>query len=63
MPRKQRFKPSRKPKQPQPAEIHEIQPTSTAAQSSDIERAEPMRSHGDAPTSVIEESDTGQRGA
>lgn len=63
MPRKQRFKPSRKPKQPQPAEIPEIQPTSTSAQTSDVERGEPVRSHGDASTSVIEESNTGPRGA
>jgi hypothetical protein len=55
MPRKQRFKPSRKPKPPQSAEITEIQPTSHPVQT-EVEHAQPARTPQD-QTSVIEESD------
>ena len=55
MPRKQRFKPSRKPKPIQSAEITEIQPTVQAAQM-DVEHAQPARSQAD-QRAVIEESD------
>jgi hypothetical protein len=58
MPRKQRFKPSRKPKLPQAAEVTEIQRTAEPArapQSIDIETAQPARSQADS-SSVIESS-------
>lgn len=56
MPRKQRFKPSRKPKPPQAAEVTEIQRTAEpqrAPQTEDIETGQPARLQGDSP-SVIE---------
>jgi hypothetical protein len=55
MPRKQRFKPSRKPKPLQSNEITEIQPTVQSAQT-EVEHAQPARTQQD-QRSVIEESD------
>ena len=55
MPRKQRFKPSRKPKPIQSNEITEIQPTSHNVQT-EVEHAQPARTQGD-QRAVIEESD------
>jgi hypothetical protein len=60
MPRKQRFKPSRKPKQPQTSEITEIQPTSSPNSAGEIEHAEPARTQGDR-VAVIEDTDDTHR--
>jgi hypothetical protein len=64
MPRKQRFKPSRKPKQPQTVEGTEVQRTATPIDpprpqpSEDIETAQPTRSQVDT-SAVIEDTNTG----
>ena len=55
MPRKQRFKPSRKPKPIQNNEITELQSTVQSVQT-EVEHAQPARTQGD-QRSVIEESD------
>ena len=58
MPRKQRFKPSRKPKLPQPAEVIETtepQRSSSPTQPEDIESGQQARSQPDT-SSVIEGS-------
>ena len=56
MPRKQRFKPSRKPKPIQSAEMTEIQPTAHSVQT-EVEHAQPVRTQGD-QRAVIEEADS-----
>jgi hypothetical protein len=60
MPRKQRFKPSRKPKQPQTTEITEIQPTANPNAAGEIEHGQPARTQGDRSAVIEDTDDTGR---